>query len=77
MSDLEQKFAEEALLLPREDRTELVDKLLESLIVPTQKEIDRLWVEEVEKRVSEYEESKIEALDGKKVFKEIRNRLSK
>ncbi len=75
MTDLAQKFADEALLLPREDRAELVEKLLESLNVPTQKEIDRLWAEEAERRLREYEEGKIEAIDGEQIFKEIRDRL--
>ncbi len=53
-----------------------MEKLLQSLNVPTQKEIDRLWAEEAEKRVSE-EEGKIVAIDGEQVFKEIRDRLGR
>lgn len=75
MTDLAQKFADEALRLPREDRAKLVEKLLESLNVPTQKETDRLWAQEAEKRISEYEEGKVEAIDGEQVFREIRDRL--
>ncbi len=77
MTALAQKFADEALLLPREQRAELVEKLLQSLNVPTQKEIDRLWAEKAEKRVREYEEGKIKALDGEQIFKEIRDRLGR
>jgi putative addiction module component (TIGR02574 family) len=77
MTDLAKKFADDALLLPREDRAELVDKLLGSLNVPVQEEINHLWSQEAEKRVKEYEENKIEALNGEKVFKEIRNRIIK
>lgn len=75
MTDLAKKFADDALLLPREDRAELVDKLLGSLNAPIQDEINRLWSEEAEKRVKEYEQNRIEALDGEQVFKEIRNRI--
>ncbi|MDR3625886.1 MAG: addiction module protein [Ignavibacteriaceae bacterium] len=75
MTDLAKKFADDALLLPREDRAELVDKLLGSLNAPIQDEINRLWSEEAEKRVKEYDQNKIEALDGEQVFKEIRNRI--
>ena len=75
MTDLAKKFANEALLLPREDRAELVDRLLESLNVPTQTEVHRLWSEEAEKRVKEYEDKKIQAMDGEQVFKKIRDQL--
>ncbi len=77
MSDLAKKFAEEALLLPREDRAELVEKLLQSLNTSTQKEIDKLWAEEAEKRVKDYEDGKVEAINGEQVFKEIRAKFKK
>ena len=76
MSDLARKFMEEALLLPREDRAELVEQLLQSLNIPSQEEIDRLWIEEAEKRVREYEEGKIKSLDGEQVLREIRNKYN-
>lgn len=75
MTKLARKFADDALLLPREDRAELVDKLLRSLNVQTQKEIDRLWAKEAEKRVKEYKEGKIKAIEGEQVFREIRDRI--
>ena len=77
MTDLAQKFADEALLLPLEDRAELVERLLESLNVPTQKQIDRLWAKEAERRLTEYEEGKVQAIDGEQVFTEIRKRLGR
>ena len=76
MSDLARKFMEEALLLPREDRAELVEQLLQSLNIPSQEEINRLWIEEAEKRVREYEEGKIKSLDGEQVLREIRNKYN-
>ncbi len=77
MTDVAKKLAEEALLLPREDRAELVDRLLQSLNIPTQTEIDQRWKKEVEKRVEEYESGKVEGIEGEQVFSEIRNRLKK
>jgi putative addiction module component (TIGR02574 family) len=77
MSNLAEKFMEEALMLPLEERAELVDKLLQSLNVPTQSEVDRLWMEEVEKRVSDYESKRVDALNGENVIKEIRNQFKK
>lgn len=75
MSELAKKFAEEVSLLPREDRVELIEKLLLSLNTPSLKDIDKLWAEEAEKRIDEYNEGKVEALDGKQVFREIRERF--
>lgn len=75
MSELAKKYAEEVSLLPREDRVELIEKLLQSLNTPGLAEIDKLWAEEVEKRINEYESGSVEALEGKQVFKEISERF--
>jgi putative addiction module component (TIGR02574 family) len=64
----------EAILLPVDIRTQLVDKLLQSLH-PTQKEIDELWAVEAEKRVEEIRSGKVATIPGEEVFKRIRNRL--
>ena len=77
MTTLAKKIADEALLLPREDRAELVDQLLQSLNVPTQKDINKLWVMEVEERVKEYEEGSVDAIDGEQVFREIREKFNR
>lgn len=75
MSELAKKFADEALLLPREDRAELVDKLLQSLNIPGLKDIDKLWAKEAEKRINEYDTGKVKSLDGLPVIKELRERF--
>ena len=64
---------DEAVSLPVEIRTQLVDKLLRSLH-PTRKEIDELWAVEAEKRVEEIKSGKIKTIPGKKVFKKILGR---
>ncbi len=65
---------DEAVSLPVDIRTQLVDKLLQSLH-PFQKEIDELWAVEVEKRVEEIKSGKAGTIPGEEVFKKIRNRL--
>ncbi len=62
--------------LPLELKTELTDRLLDSLN-PSQKEIDELWAEEAEKRVEEVRTGKVRPVPGEDVFREIRERLSK
>ena len=74
MITTDELFAE-AVLLPVEIRTQLVDKLLRSLH-PTQKEIDELWADEAEKRVVQIKSGKAKTVAGEEVFKKIRTRLS-
>ncbi len=61
--------------LPVDIKTQLIDKLLNSLN-PTLKEIDELWKTEAEKRVEEIKNSKVKPLPGEEVFTEIRKKIS-
>lgn len=65
---------DEAVSLPVEKRTELVDKLLRSLN-PTQDKIDELWAEEAERRAKEIREGSVKTIPGEEVFGKIRERL--
>ena len=62
--------------LPLNLKTQLIDRLLNSLS-PSQKEIDRLWAVEAEKRVEEIRTGNVKPISGDVVFREIRERLSK
>ena len=62
--------------LPIDIKTQLIDRLLNSLH-PSQKEIDELWAKEAERRVNEIKTGKVKTVPGEKVFEEIRGRLSK
>jgi putative addiction module component (TIGR02574 family) len=66
----------EAISLPVEIRTQLIEKLLLSLN-PSQKEIDKLWAKEAEKRVEEIRTGKVKTISGEKAFKKILHRLSR
>ncbi|MFZ5905925.1 MAG: addiction module protein [Nitrospirota bacterium] len=66
----------EAVSLPVEMRTRLVEKLLLSLN-PSQKEIDKLWAKEAERRVEEIRSGKVKTISGEKVFKKILNKQSR
>ena len=61
--------------LPLELKTELIEKLLSSLN-PSQKEIDKLWANEAERRVEELRTGAVKAIPGEEVFREIRENLS-
>lgn len=74
MSVVAKKVIDEALLLPADARVSLVERLLTSLNLPTQPEIDRLWAKEVERRIAQIDKGKVKLLPGSKVFSDIRKK---
>ena len=72
---ISKKIEQEVLSLPAHERIELIDRLIESLNLPSDPEIDRLWAEEGEKRFSELETGSITPISGNKVFSNIRSVL--
>ena len=77
MATTNERVIEEALSLPADIRLSLVEKLLISLNLPIDEEIDRLWAEEAERRVSQIEEGKIKMVPGEEVFARIRAKHGK
>ncbi|MGO8988460.1 MAG: addiction module protein [bacterium] len=71
MAVVAKKVFDEALSLPAEARMSLVEKLLTSLNLPTRPEIDQLWAEEAEKRISQIDKGEKKLVSGKKVFSNI------
>lgn len=49
------------------EKIHLIDELLLSLDMPN-KEIDKIWAEEAEKRIKAYDEGKIKAIPVEEVF---------
>jgi len=74
MPVIAKKVFEEALSLPVEARTSLVEKLLTSLNPPTQPEIDRLWADEAERRIAQIDKGEVKLVPGKKVFSNIQKK---
>ena len=72
---ISKKIEQEVLSLPAHERIELIDRLIESLNLPSDPEIDRLWAEEGEKRFSELENGSVTPISGNKVFSNIRSVL--
>ena len=71
------RVIDEALSLPSNVRLSLVEKLLTSLNLPIDEEINRLWAEEAERRVSQIEEGKAKVVPGEEVFAKIRAKHGK
>jgi len=61
----------EALNLSPTEKAELIDRLLSSLDKPD-KELDKLWAEEVEDRIDAYDSGKIKALTIQEVLEKYR-----
>ena len=66
------KVVTEALSLSPRSRARLADKLLEGLNEPRQKEINKLWADEVEDRIDAYEQGEIKIIPGKQVLRIVR-----
>lgn len=77
MVEINEKLLQEILSLPSHLRTQLIDKLIESLNIPIQKEVDELWAKEAEERISEIDSGSVKIISGEQIFKDIRNRFKK
>ncbi len=77
MITLSPKIEQEVLSLPSDERLALIDKLISSLNLPTQVDIDRLWAKEAERRIEELDSGKVLGIPGDIVFSELRAELAK
>jgi len=68
------KIMDEVLSLPADLRIILIEKLLASLNLPTQSEIDRAWAEEAERRVDQIDQGEVELIPGENVFAKLRQK---
>lgn len=70
------KIESEALSLDINSRAALVGKLLLSLDEPSSSEIEKLWLDEAERRLDDYRAGRIKAIAGDEVFKRAITELS-
>jgi len=70
------RVTDEVLELPVDARIGLVNRILSSLNLPTQPDIDRLWADEAEKRVAEIDQGKVNLIPGEVVFDRIRRKYA-
>jgi hypothetical protein len=70
------RVVDEVLELPAEVRVNLINRILTSLNLPTQPEIDRQWAEEAERRVGQLDRGEVELIPGKVVFERIRRKYA-
>jgi putative addiction module component (TIGR02574 family) len=72
MSNRSSDLAEQARSLPPEERSRLVDLLLESLHEPPLAEVEAAWSKEIERRVAAFERGEVETYAAEDVFAEAR-----
>lgn len=63
------EILDEAMKLKSDERFTLIEALIKSLDEPD-KDLDEIWAEESEKRLSAYREGKLEGVPMEEVFKE-------
>ena len=72
MPDLVADLAERGRALAPEERSRLVELLLESLHEPSLSEVEGAWDKEIERRVAAYERGEVETFSAEEVFAEAR-----
>jgi len=65
------ELTKQVLDLPLDQRSELAEKLIESLDELGPDELEQVWAAEAERRFQAYEEGKVKAIDGPKVHCEL------
>jgi len=74
MSPLLKSIEEQARALSAEDRSRLAESMLESL-QPLIAEIEAAWAEEIEERVSAFDQAEMSSHSAEDVFAEARQTL--
>lgn len=77
MSATLEQIVHEAMQLSPAQRAELADFLVESLETTPPDEIQKLWLDEANKRLAEVRAGKVKTVPGDEVLAEARRRLTK
>ena len=71
-----EQATKEAMKLNIEERAELAQRLLASLDDAPASEIEKLWIEEAERRLREFREGKTKGIPAEEVFRKAVAELS-
>ena len=72
MPDQVSELVKRGRALAPEDRERLVDQLLESLNEPAAAELNSAWETEIERRLAEYDQGTVQAINATDVFAKAR-----
>ncbi len=77
MLTLSQPVERQVLSLPANERLTLIEKLIMSLNLPIEADIDALQAKEAERRIQELDDGRVEAIPGEEVFTKLRAKFAK
>jgi putative addiction module component (TIGR02574 family) len=63
--------------LSPQDKTELLRSLIGELDGPADVDVERMWLEEAQRRYREIEEGTVKPIPAERVFQNLRSRLKK
>ena len=75
MSTVSERIARDALALPESERAALAEELVDSLNDPALTDVEEAWVEEAERRYSEYRNGNRATISEDDFFPRIRRAL--
>ena len=75
MSKPARELEAKALKLPRRERARLAQRLISSLDPDADADVERLWLQEAERRLAELESGKIHGISADKVIRKARSSL--
>ena len=75
MSLTVEQITAEAMQLPVTSRAELAEKLVESLDLTEDSDLQRIWADEATQRLDDVRSGRVQTIPGEKVVAEIRQML--
>lgn len=75
VNDVTRKIEKQAQGLSPEERAQLAMSLIESLDQGHDEDVEKLWLDEAERRLDDYRSGRIEAIPANEVFERIEKKL--
>jgi putative addiction module component (TIGR02574 family) len=77
MTQAAEEILQQALQLPEEDRERIADSLLRSLHGSEETTFEEEWGPEIQRRIAEIDEGKVQLLPGDEVMARLRARFAR
>ncbi len=70
-----EQFVKDAIRLPEDQRITIAHRLLSSIEPPLSAQIDSLWSDEIQRRVSSFRDGTMKTIPSENVFSDLRSGL--